>query len=85
MPEDKTIIKQKIKLLQKLKDYGLKEEKDAVGLTIEDQIKLNLTNEESKILIYLRECIKLKKGILTFYLNNEIDTNKEGNKKNEQY
>lgn len=76
MTDDK---KRKMKLLQKLEDYGVTEDKDAVGLSIEDQIKMNLTNEESRILIYLRECIKLRKGILPFYIN------KEGNKENEQH
>lgn len=74
MADDK-ILKQKTRLLQKLTDYGLKEDKEIIGLSIEDQFAMRLTKEEIEILIYLRKCIQSKKGIIAFFTENRIKNN----------
>ena len=61
MADEKTL-KQKTKLLQKLSDYGLKEDKEIIELSIEDEFAMKLTKEERELLIYLRKCIKSKKS-----------------------
>ena len=42
MADEKTL-KQKTKLLQKLSDYGLKEDKEIIELSIEDEFAMKLT------------------------------------------
>ena len=74
MADDK-ILKQKTRLLQKLTDYGLKEDKEIIGLSIEDQFAMRLTKEEIEILIYLRKSIQSKKGIIDFFTENRIKNN----------
>ena len=49
MADEKTL-KQKTKLLQKLSDYGLKEDKEIIELSIEDEFAMKLTKEEQAML-----------------------------------
>ena len=80
MALDKTL-KQKMNLLQKLKENGLKEDKQIINLSFEEIRKLELTDIEQEYLVYLRQCIQNKNGIIAFFTNDSIDEKmQEGSK-----
>ena len=83
MADEKTL-KQKTKLLQKLSDYGLKEDKEIIELSIEDEFAMKLTKEERELLIYLRKCRKSKKSNILAFFNENVITNNEKKKGNEE-